>query len=325
MTLLLKHEYSVRYTGEMITLICVVRDERILLDYFIQHYLNIGVTHFIFIDNGSVDDTMEYLSGRNDINCRVYYTEDSYAENEFGVAWVNKILDTNCLDKWCVVVDVDELLIPPGGEKLSGISSKLESSGSNVLPTCLIDFYPKRFDRERYITGMSFFTHSNHYDKYVKDDLLIYSGNGGEVVVKGGVRHRVFGENREPVCLTKKSFFKYNFYKTHKLSVGMHWLLPLDFDHTEPGAWSAYTKWSEMNRHIKFWPGIYGVAHFKFIKPDVYSFFKKRVDRNQDWDNSTEYKTYIKHQPESLFKSGVSEEFSTVNDVYRNLIKYLVP
>jgi glycosyltransferase involved in cell wall biosynthesis len=319
MALRLRRDFTNDQSNDSIILICVVRDELLLLEYFIQHYVQLGVTHFVFVDNGSDDDTVEYLLNRTDIDCQIYHTTDSYAENEYGITWVNEILDTQCKDKWCVVVDIDELIMPRNDETLTTIKHKMEDSNQNVLPTCLIDFYPKHLDTTPYKSGNPFYLHSNHYDKFVEDDLLIYPGEGGELVVKGGSRHRVFGANREPVCLTKKSFFKYDFFKTHKLAVGMHWLLPRNFDHTANLPWSVYTDWPNMNKYLKLHPTICALGHFKFIKPDIYKFFRKRVERNQDWGNSDEYRNYIKTNPSSFFKNDISVAFESVDKIYEDV------
>ena len=46
---------------------------------------------------------------------------------------------------------------------------------------------------------------------------------------------------------------------------------------------------SELIRiHAK--PG--GLLHFKFIKPHFQAFIEQRIDRNEDWDNSAEYRAY---------------------------------
>jgi len=315
----LKRSFTHNPTDDSIILVCVIRDEHLLLEYFIQHYVKLGVTHFVFVDNDSEDNTLPYLLNKTDIECQVYHTTDSYAENEYGITWVNEILDTQCKNKWCVVVDVDELVMPRNNESLSDIRNKMEQNDQNVLPTCLIDFYPKHLDATPYKSGNPFYSHSNHYDKFVEDDYMIYPGEGGELVVKGGMRHRVFGANREPVCLTKKSFFKYDFFETHKLAVGMHWLLPRDFDHMANLPWSAYTTWPNMNKHIKLHPSICVLGHYKFIKPNIYEFFNKRVKRNQDWGGSDEYKNYIKTNPTSFFKNDVSVQYSSVEKIYEDI------
>lgn len=310
----IKKSFTHNIVDNSVILICVIRDERLLLEYFIQHYERCGVTHFIFVDNDSEDNSLEYLMSRNDINCLLYHTTDSYAKNDYGIKWVNEILDEYCKNKWCVVVDADELILPRKNKSLLDIKCKMEENGQNVLPTCLIDFYPKHLDTTPYKSGNPFYSHSNHYDKFVEDDYMIYPGNGGELVVKGGMRHRVFGTNREPFCLTKKSFFKYDFFETHKLSVGMHWVFPKDFTN-----WKTYGNWNETNKNIKYCPDICALGHFKFIKPNIYDFFNKRVKRNQDWDNSDEYKNYIKTNLTSFFDNDISVQYTSVEKIYEDI------
>lgn len=310
----LKKDFGVKPSDESVILISVVRDELLLLEYFIQHYVDLGVTHFIFVDNDSEDGTVEYLLSRDDINSQVYHTIDSYSGNEYGLTWVNDILDNQCKNKWCLVVDVDELLMPKNGENLVDIRNKMKKTSSNVLPTCLIDFYPENFNSTEYKKGESFYSHSNYYDKFVEDDLLIYPGEGGELVVKGGVRHRVFGTDREPVCLTKKSFFKYDFFDTHYLDVGMHWILPKDFSD-----WGIYDNWDMTNQHIKYYPTMCVLGHFKFIKPNIFGYFKKRVVRNQDWGDSDEYRNYLQNFTNSVYKEGVSVLYESSDKIYEGV------
>ena len=54
--------------GIPVYLICVIRDEELLLPYFIEYYRELGVTHFIFIDNGSIDGGPAFLANLRGIN-----------------------------------------------------------------------------------------------------------------------------------------------------------------------------------------------------------------------------------------------------------------
>lgn len=312
-----KKTFDVNLSDDSIVLICVVRDELLLLPYFIEHYKKLGVTHFVFIDNASQDGTLSYLMDECEINCQLYHTTDNYSENDYGLVWVNKILNNICKNKWCVVVDVDELILPRGEETLCTLRDKMIQSDKNVLPTCLIDFYPKHFDTNTYDSKLPFYSHSNYYDKFNESDMLIYPGNGGELAVKGGARYRVYDNNNEPVCLTKKSFFKYDFFNTHILSVGMHWLLPLKFD-VDNVAWGDFD-WSLYNKYIKFYQNICAVGHFKFIKPNINEFFKKRVERNQDWNNSAEYKNYANQNINTMFSNDISTKFVSNDKIYEDV------
>lgn len=62
------------------------------------------------------------------------------------------------------------------------------------------------------------------------------------------------------------------------------------------------------------------VGHFKFIKPNIYDFFNERVDRNEDWNNSEEYKKYINSNKSTFYENGISVKYSYTESVYHDSI-----
>ena len=300
-----------------IILICVIRDEELLIPAFLKHYLKLGVTHFIFIDNGSIDGSLEYLESKSfELNIQIWQTKESYAENMYGVAWVNKILNLQCKNKWCLVVDVDEFILLKDGETIKDIRDSMIDSETNILQTLLIDFYPKSFSNSHYKQHDNPFSHSCCFDKSSSDSTFIQQALDGSTGIKGGLRHRILKDNTKPdnssVCLTKKSFFKYDFFDTHHLEVGMHWILSNEFED-----WDSYDGWNESNQFLKFFNDIIIVAHFKFIKPDLKSFIQQRIDRNQDWNGSCEYKKYKNSLSDSFFQENFSLAYNNSNQVYK--------
>ena len=130
----LKKKFNSIPSFDSLNLICVVRDEVLLLPYFISYYSNLGVTHFTFIDNYSSDNTFEYLMSIKDYECQVYRTCDSYAENNYGISWVNEILNSQFKDKWCIVVDVDELLfLKDNNSDLQTLRNAMINEKSNIV------------------------------------------------------------------------------------------------------------------------------------------------------------------------------------------------
>ena len=101
--------FQSRINSKSRDLISVMRDENILLEYFINYYKHCGITHFIIVDNGSEDGGFEYLLSL-DANLMLFRTTDSYKDSNFGVDWVNSILYRHCRNVWCLVVDADELV-----------------------------------------------------------------------------------------------------------------------------------------------------------------------------------------------------------------------
>jgi hypothetical protein len=241
-----------------IILICVIKNEYLLLEYFIEHYSKIGVTHFIFIDNDSSDNTIEYLKNIK-FNIMIYKTSESYKTNNFGVIWITYILDTYCKNKWCVVVDSDEIIYI---DKLNMLRNQMIDKNNNVCKFYLLDMYPKNYN-SLYKRGEPFLNHSNYYDKESSINKDYWSG----------VRKRTMNVK---ACLHKKSFFKYTFFCCANLNVGYHTINIKNKEHT----------------CVSFYNNTQILLHYKFIKPNLKEFFNNRIKQNQDWNNSIEYKKY---------------------------------
>jgi len=268
-----------------VTLICVIWNELLLLPFFIQYYKTLGVTHFIFIDNNSNDGTIEYLKNRNDLNLELYSCSDSYSKANYGIAWVNEILNLKMHNKWCLVVDIDEILVlPSSSTTVQDSVLQMENQKTNIAQTCLVDFYPKRFDGVAYSTGTSFFEHSCYFHKF-----------------------------------TEKTIYSKAVYDTHNLSVGMHWILPKDFTCWWPPE-IAYSNWTESNRHLNITQQHFILAHFKYLKPDIKQVFQERIYRNQDWNNSCEYKRYLNYLSESYYDEELTEIFTTICNLYKHTV-----
>ena len=318
-----------------INLLCVFRNESLLLPYFIDYYVKLGVTHFTFIDNDSTDDSMQYVKGRTDINSQIFYVRTSYAANMYGVNWVNKIMNIQFKDMWCVVVDIDELMIPESGKTLHDIRREMEFENANVLVNVMVDFYPEHVDKTDYQLGTDFLSHSNYFDSMGDRNVFVDYQLGGQLTVKGGFRHRIMCKSKptnESVCLTKRSFFKNDFYASHYLAAGMHWLTPIGF----VGWMDSKNRelWEKTNKHLRFFSKQSVIGHFKYLKPNIKEVFEERVARGEDWsglkngedkkDASSEYKEYVKNFKESFYCEDVSTDMKTIDDVYDKTINKIL-
>lgn len=300
--------------------VCVGRDEQLLIPKFVEHYENLGATHFIYVDNNSVDSSVNTFLTNCNVDCRVVHTCDSYAESDYGLTWVHEELLDYCKDTWCAVVDIDEFLMFRDHETFGEYSEYLEQNNYNVGQTVLVEFYPKQLGAK---CGDDPFEHSDHYDKF-EDKNMYYTDTApdGSIVIKGGVRQRVFTHfpgpaNNESCCLVKKSFFKYDFYDSHKISVGMHWTLPYEFVD-----WS-YEDWQTHAHQIRIDPQPSVLVHFKFVEQDLSNYFQTRVDRGQDWNNSEEYKKYVDNIPETFYDEGTSIRYTNRDELYKNTVNLI--
>ena len=107
----IKHkDFNNEIQDDSFILLSVLKDEYILLEYFINYYEKLGVTHFIFIDNNSSDGSFEYLLDKKDTNMMLFKNIGSYKSSNLGVMWIEELLLQYCKDKWCLTIDIDELL-----------------------------------------------------------------------------------------------------------------------------------------------------------------------------------------------------------------------
>ena len=335
--IIIKRDFKNAPTDNSIILVCVLRDEELLLPYFIDYYKKMGVSHFVFVDNGSIDNSQKYLTEHEFENIKVYHTKDSYADNLYGVAWVNQILNEQLKNKWCIVVDVDELLMLKENMKLPEVREKMIKNDSSILVTCLIDFYPRTLNERKYIPNTSFFEHSNYYDELDDNNIFWEIQNDDIPTIKGGLRHRLHGEsnvaNNDSVCLTKKTFFKYDFYETHRLSEGTHWITPNEFiDWMNP---NNDKLWKSTNKFLKFYNDIFILAHFKYLKPNIFEYFKKRIINGEDWagpgingnrgkGQSQEYKSYIENSVNTFYDENISKKFFSMEKLYTKTVDKLI-
>jgi hypothetical protein len=136
--------------------LCVLRNEHVRLPYFLKYYRDMGIEHFLFVDNGSTDGTREYLSEQPD--CSVWTTEASYRRARFGLDWVNWLGRRHCLGKWVLCVDVDEVFVFPfcDTRPIRALTDWLDGSEIRSFGTMLLDLYPKGpIDQATYTAGQN--------------------------------------------------------------------------------------------------------------------------------------------------------------------------
>ena len=59
-----------------------LRNERVRLPFFLRYYRDLGVAHFLMVDNGSDDGSREYLEEQRDVS--LWSTTASYKRARFG-------------------------------------------------------------------------------------------------------------------------------------------------------------------------------------------------------------------------------------------------
>lgn len=174
-----------------VLLVSTMRNEQIRLPYFLDYYRKLGVNHFLFVDNGSVDSTVSYLHGMPDVS--LWQTNASYRRAHFGIDWMNYLKRKYAHGHWVLVVDPDEFFIYPfcDTRPIQALTDWLDNSAIRSFSAMLIDVYPKgRIDEVPYRSGQNPLEIANWFDSgnYTIRRNPMY----GNLWIQGGPRARVF-------------------------------------------------------------------------------------------------------------------------------------
>ncbi len=208
-----------------VILICTCKDEFKRLPYFLSYYRDLGVNHFLCIDNNSTDDTAKYLKEQPDVS--LWHTKASYKKAAFGVHWMNWLARRYCHNHWVLTVDVDEFFIFPfcDTRPIGALTDWLDDTGISSFSAMLIDMYPKEIpEQDSYLEGQNpleiaqWFDSGNYSIKYNPEYYNLW--------IQGGPRARVFFKNKpeEAPSLNKIPLVKW--HRSYAYMQSTHMLLP---------------------------------------------------------------------------------------------------
>ncbi|WP_299846302.1 glycosyltransferase family 2 protein [uncultured Roseovarius sp.] len=259
-----------------ILLFCTFRDEMVRLPFFMQYYRDLGVSHFLMVDNGSEDGGREYLAGQNDVS--LWTTRASYKGARFGVDWLNWLQHKYAHGHWSLVVDPDELFVYPfcDTRPIRALTDWLDVSQVRSFGAMLLDMYPKgRIDAVPYKKGQNPIEIANWFDpgNYTIEKNKFY----GNLWIQGGPRARVFFPDvpKKAPALNKIPLVKWN--RRYAYVSSTHMLLPRGLN-------LVYDEWGGEQAS-----GV--LLHAKFI--DTFTAkADEELKRKQHYAASVEYKAY---------------------------------
>lgn len=280
---------------EAVVCFMCVRNESLRLPYCLSYYRQLGISRFFIVDNDSTDDGLTYLLDQPDVY--VWHTDRSFREARCGTDWIELLLQEYGVNRWCLVVDADELLYYAGCEerRLNALCAELDRKEKRAFTAILLDMYSdKPVKATHYQRGQDFREICSYFDRqfyHFKTDKFF--GHDEHASYFGGMRQRVFG-GKEPnqdesyfYCLNKVPLIKYD--RSFELSDNLHWTNCRDVDN-ETGC----------------------LLHFKYFS----SFLdqaREEVLRKQHWNAAIQYVHYadaIDRQPElTLFAEEHSVKF----------------
>ena len=262
-----------------------MRNERIRLPFFLRYYRNMGVNHFVIVDNNSDDGTAEYLREQNDVS--LWTSDKSYKRARFGVDWLNWLQRKYAHNHWVLVVDPDEFLIYPfcDTRPLRALTDWLDASSIKSFGAMLLDMYPKGpIDQQPYREGQNPFEIASWFDSgnYMISKNPIF----GNLWIQGGPRTRKFfsdNPERSP-ALNKIPLVKWDKHNTFVSST--HTILPRGLN-------LVYDEWGGEKAS-----GC--LLHAKFLDTFTQK-AEEELERGQHYAASHEYRAYdakLKEDPD---------------------------
>jgi len=253
-----------------------LRNEKIRLPYFLEYYRDLGVGHFLIVDNDSTDGSADYLAEQPDVS--VWTTKRSYKKARYGVDWLNWLQMKHGHGHWTLTVDPDEFLIYPfcDTRPLPALTDWLDASSIKSFSAMLLDMYPKgRIDEQPYCAGQNPLEIASWFD--AGNYTISKNPRFGNLWIQGGPRMRVFfPETPEKApALNKIPLVKWD--RSYAYVSSTHNLLPRGLN-------QVYDEWGGEKAS-----GV--LLHTKFL--DTFGAkAQEELKRGQHYSASVEYKAY---------------------------------
>ncbi|SEI13872.1 Glycosyl transferase family 2 [Rhizobium tibeticum] len=216
-------------TSADVPLVFVTHNDAVLLNAFIQHYRQLGVTRFICVDDVSTDGTREALLNEPDVDA--WTSPVRFGEARRGRNWRENLFSRYGLDRWYLNVDSDEFLVYDDcfSQPLPSLIRTLEAQNLKRMAAPMLDMYPKLSE-----VGARPFSVDKpwQFSRYFDGDSYVSTIKKRGVSVRGGPRGRKFGEGNE---LIKYPLIYWD--RTCLFGSSLH--QPLPYSRNFPSVWGA--------------------------------------------------------------------------------------
>ncbi|MCE5973170.1 glycosyltransferase family 2 protein [Sinirhodobacter sp. WL0062] len=263
-------------TASDILVFTTLRNEQIRLPYFLRYYRELGVRHFLIVDNGSDDGSTEYLLAQPDVS--LWRTEASYRRARYGIDWINWLLRKYGTGHWTLTVDPDEFFVYPfcDTRPIDALTDWLDTYDIRAFPAMMLDMYPKGpIDAVPYRAGDDPFETACWFDggNYTISKNPEYHN----LWIQGGPRARMFFADRptEAPSLNKVPLVRWE--RGFAFISSTHMMLPRGLN-------TVYDEWGGEK--------VSGcLLHAKFISP-LNEKVAEEIQRGEHFDGSREYRAY---------------------------------
>ena len=268
-----------------VLLFSTMRDEHVRLPYFLRYYRDLGISHFLIVDNDSTDGGADYLAQQEDVS--LWSTKASYKRARFGIDWLNWLQSKYGHGHWTLVVDPDEFFVYPfcDTRPIRALTDWLDTSQVKSFGAMLLDMYPKgRIDAVPYRAGQNPLEIAAWFDP--GNYMIEKNKKFGNLWIQGGPRARVFFPDnpKKAPALNKTPLIKW--HRRYAYESSTHMVLPRGLNLT-------YDEWGGEKAS-----GI--LLHAKFL--DTFTAkAAEELTRRQHYAGSVEYRAYaevVQHNPE---------------------------
>lgn len=178
------------------TLMCLLKNGSYYIKDFINYHRNLGFDQFLFLDNGSTDDTIHCI--KSFPNTHILLCELGY--KTYWHAYKEYLFQTYGKQKWSMILDVDEFFDYPFSDslKLNDLITYLHKNKFTALVAQMIDLYPDSNILQQ--TTDDFLTFHSFYSIAAKKNISIPTltsqtceiSNAAIEYYMGGWRDKIF-------------------------------------------------------------------------------------------------------------------------------------
>jgi len=205
-------------TDSQVALVIVGRDVGYFLEHHIHYHLALGVSHVVYVDNGSSDDSIEIA--KRFPNITVASCTASFRLHQSQIRYLANTLFIE--GGWRLAIDPDELLDYPGSDRidLPELVTRMAARGHNAMVAQMLDMVCAGSLSK--MANFSFAEAETHFDQFSLAEITEVPYLGSDLgwawfldqnrisnddirILFGGVRQAAFGEN---CCLTKHALFR---------------------------------------------------------------------------------------------------------------------
>lgn len=292
-------EFTNNLDQDDVVAVCAVHDSEALVQPYLEHYDDIGVKHFVFINNNSSDETVRKIvdSTSRGTHVDIWNTEDRF-DGFKAMGWKQRMFNLYGLDKWYLNLDIDEHFVYPNSENetIQNLTARSRSLGRKAVGSMLLDMYPKTANNlEGSVDEIgSLGALRNQFSHYDSTGYTLSGGENGLQRLSGGPRTRVFDRHpslqKTPLILVESG----------TVAINPHFVFPY-----------------ELNPRMKTELDS-ALLHYKFLPGDLAK-YRKYIESGVHWDNSSQYRSYVTAIDAvgtlEFYDPSLSREYTNFNDL----------